>query len=62
MASPLTSRTSLDFSVIVRKCIEGISNYFWVLNSSSFIRKNGICSVRCNFPVSCFIIFQVVFI
>jgi hypothetical protein len=48
MASPITSLFKFKFLVIVRiKSIKDISNYFWVFTLSAFIRRDGICSVRC---------------
>jgi hypothetical protein len=48
MASPLTSWCKFRLSVIVRKKVLKALAII-----SSFIRRYGISSVRCNFPVSC---------
>jgi hypothetical protein len=63
MASRLTSWCKFRFSVIVReKVLKASAITSGSFTSSSFKGGAGICSARYNYPVSCFIIFQVVFI
>jgi hypothetical protein len=57
--APVVTLHYITLHCIALHCIPCI---FWLLTSSSFSRRDGICSVKCDFPVSCFIIFQVFYL